>query len=166
MKYIAIGLQAVRRTILSYILVAVVPQIFAQNSPNAAAQNANSDPDILLFNDGEKLIGQLERVVGTSVTFKSDMAGEITVDASKIKELHSPRKFAVIGKDVTLGKHESRAAIPQGPVAIADQKVSVRAPSPAPERTIPLASTSYVVDESTFTKNLLSHPGFFEDWKG
>jgi hypothetical protein len=55
------------------------------------AQSASSPgPDTLLFNDGEKLIGHLERSTDTKVTFKSDMAGEITVDWSKVQELPQP----------------------------------------------------------------------------
>jgi hypothetical protein len=33
------------------------------------------DPDVLIFTNGEKLIGHLKRSNGTAVTFKSDMAG-------------------------------------------------------------------------------------------
>ena len=56
------------------------------------------EPDVLVFTNGEKLIGHLVGSTGGSVTFKSDMAGEITVDWSKVKELHSSGKFAVAEK--------------------------------------------------------------------
>src|SRR5581483_7187408 len=57
-------------------------------------QASKPGPDVLVFVDGEKLIGHLESATGASVVFKSDMAGEVTVDWSKIQELRSSEKFA------------------------------------------------------------------------
>lgn len=125
-----------------------------------------SNEDVLIFNDGEKLIGHLERAVGTSLVFKSNMAGEITVDASKVKELHTSGKFAVIGKTVTLRKKITASSIPQGTLSIENQNVQITPDSQTAVQTIPMADTGYIVNETTFTKNLLTRPGFFEDWKG
>lgn len=47
--------------------------------------------DVLILNNGEKLIGQLQRSSGSSVTFKSDTVGEVTIPWTKVQELHSPR---------------------------------------------------------------------------
>jgi hypothetical protein len=166
MRYLFPGSSPVCRTVLLGVLLTGASHAFAQSAQSASPEPRTSEPDVLLFNNGEKLIGHLVRLVGSSVVFKSDMAGEITVDVSKVKELHSPRQFAVIGKDVVIGKHESRSGIPQGPITIENQQVSVAAVSSAPQRSIPLAGTSYIVDEPTFTKNLLTPPNFFQDWKG
>ncbi len=162
----SIGLRCLRFSLLGCALVTGAFCLRAQNADNTPAKNAKPAPDVLVFNDGEKLIGHLERAVGTSVVFKSDMAGEITVDASKIKELHTSGKFAVIGKTVTLRKNVNAASIPQGTVSIADQKVQVSPTAQAPAQTIPMASTGYIVDENTFNKNLLTRPGIFQDWTG
>ncbi|MDP9169283.1 MAG: hypothetical protein M3N54_01585 [Acidobacteriota bacterium] len=54
--------------------------------------------DVLIFSNGEKLIGQLQRSNGATVTFKSDMVAEITVDWARVQEIHSTRTFAVIPK--------------------------------------------------------------------
>ncbi|HSU31884.1 MAG TPA: DUF481 domain-containing protein [Bryobacteraceae bacterium] len=166
MKYILLGLLPVRRTVLYCLLLTGVSHAFAQKSQNPATSKSNSEADVLLFNNGEKLIGHLERIVGSSVVFKSDMAGEITVDVSKVKEIHSPRQFAVIGKNVVIGKHESRSGIPQGPIRIENQQVTVSAAPSAPQQTVPLGSTRFIVDEPTFTKDLLAPPNFFQNWKG
>ena len=40
---------------------------------------ASPEPDVLIFTNGEKLIGHLKRSNGATVTFKSDMAGEVKV---------------------------------------------------------------------------------------
>jgi len=55
-----------------------------------------AEPDVLISTSEEKLIGQLESATATTVTFKSEVAGEVTVPWSKVKELHSKRRFAVI----------------------------------------------------------------------
>ena len=54
------------------------------------------DADVLLFTDGEKLTGHFVKSAGASLTFKSDALGEITVDWSKVKELQTSAKVAVI----------------------------------------------------------------------
>ncbi len=51
----------------------------------AMAQAATPQPDTIVFTNGDQLTGTFERAVGDNVLFKSDMAGEITVPFSKIK---------------------------------------------------------------------------------
>lgn len=163
---VSIPLQAVRVGALLYMLFAGVLSLQAQTDAGTSAGGGKTEPDVVIFNDGEKLIGHLERAVGTSIVFKSEMAGEITVDASKIKELHTSEKFAVIGKTVALRKHLNASSIPQGTISIANGSVQVVPAAQAPAQTIPLANTGYIVNDSTFTKNLLTRPGLLEDWKG
>jgi hypothetical protein len=138
--------------------------------PCLRAQEEKSGPkaehDVLIFIDGEKLIGHLVRSTGGSVTFKSDMAGEISVDWSKIKELHTTQPYAVVQKSVKLHKHEDAGKIPQGTISMTDQKIEVSAgPERAPQ-TVPVGNAAYVIDEATFQKAVLHHPSIFEDWKG
>ena len=47
-----------------------------------SAQDANpkEEPEVLIFADGERLLGHFEQSNGTSVKFKSDAVGEVTVD--------------------------------------------------------------------------------------
>lgn len=121
-------------------------------------------PDTLIFVDGEKLIGSLEHSTDTTVTFKSDMAGEITVEWSKVKELSSPRKFAVIEKGTHLASGKGTNGVAQGNIAVADQHIQVTSPSQPPV-TLPTSSTADVVDQATFQKAFQT-PNFFEDWTG
>ena len=123
------------------------------------------EPDVLIFTDGEKLIGHLKRSNGKSVTFKSDMAGEITVDWSKIKEFHSPQRFAVIRKDMKVRKHLDPSTITQGALSMADQKLEVNPGQGRPPQTIAVADAANVIDAADFQKDI-GRPGFFEDWKG
>lgn len=137
---------------------------FLRLSAQTRAPGAEAGSDVLIFNNGEKLIGHLEGSMGSSVTFKSDMAGEVTVDWSKIKALRSAQKFAVVRKDTKLRWHQETRDIPQGTISVADQKIEVETgPQPI---TIPVSNTNEVIDQATFDKAVLQKPGVFEDWKG
>jgi len=137
--------------------------------PNVRAQATKSEPkpepDVLLFTDGEKLIGHIVRATGDTVTFKSDMAGEITVEWKKIQELRSSQKFAVIPKDVKLQKGETDGKVPHGTIAVKDQKIEVTPSGENPPQTVAVSDAGYVVDEAAFQK-ALHRPGIFEEWKG
>lgn len=123
-------------------------------------------PDVLLFNDGERLTGHFVKSSGTNVTFKSDALGDLTVDWSKVKELESSAKVAVIPKNVKLRKRSNASTIPQGTLTVQDQQVHL-APAPAgTPQSIPLAGTGEIVDQAAFQKALTHQPGFFEAWKG
>jgi hypothetical protein len=76
--------------------------------------------DVLVFDDGERLVGKLIRSNGKSATFKSDAVGEVTVDLGKVKELQTKEAFAVIPKGVALRRGGDISKIPEGTIAVAD----------------------------------------------
>jgi len=88
-----------------------VPDLRAQTAKPGAKQ----EPDVLIFTDDEKLIGHLVRATGAAVTFKSDMAGEITVEWTKIKELRTRQPFAVVEKTSSSTGAKTRAAFRREP---------------------------------------------------
>ncbi len=120
--------------------------------------------DVLIFVDGEKLIGHLESATGSSVVFKSDMAGEVTVDWSKIQELHSSEKFAAVPKGVKLGRHDANT-VPQGTIEMTDQKLQVNTDTPAGSKTLPVGGVSNVVSEADYQK-AFERTSFLKGWKG
>lgn len=122
------------------------------------------EPDVLLFNNGEKLIGKLLRSSGGSVTFHSDSAGDITVDWAKVKELKAAGQYAVVGKGTNLRKTEVDA-IPQGKIAVQDQKILVEKKAGGTE-TIPVKDSGLIVEAGPFDKALTHQPGWLELWKG
>ena len=130
-----------------------------------AAQTPAPAPDTLVFTNGEKLIGHLVRSNGSTVTFKSDSVGEVNVDWGKIQELHSSKKFAVVGKDIKLGRRSDLTKVPQGTVSVANKTITLTPDTGAPS-TIPVADAAHVIDTDTFQKVVLHNPGFTEDWKG
>jgi hypothetical protein len=129
------------------------------------AQSPKPDPDVLLLVDGERLVGQFEQSNGASVKFKSDLVGEVTVDWSKVKELHTSAKFAVIPKNVELRKNSDTSKIPQGTIAAVDQKITVTPATGAPQ-TVNAADADHVVEETAFDNAVHRNPNFFSDWGG
>jgi Protein of unknown function, DUF481 len=122
--------------------------------------------DVLLFADGEKLTGHFVKSAGSSLTFKSDALGEITVDWSKVKELQTSAKVAVIPKGVRLRKKADAASIPEGTLSVQDQQVRLTSPPAETPRTIPLGDAGLIIDQAGFHNALEHQPGFFAAWKG
>ena len=126
----------------------------AQGRPERAA-------DVLVFTNGDQLTGTLIRSVGDKITFKSDMAGEISVPLAKIRELRSGGEFAVLRKDQPPTKAPAR----MGAVEVKDGKLSVtRAPDQV--EAIPTEQLAFVVDEPTYTKAIGNHGSFLSGWNG
>jgi hypothetical protein len=131
--------------------LAAAPALFAQ--------------DVMVFTDGERLVGKFLRSNGASATFKSDAIGEITVDWSKVKELQSSQAFAIVPKNVELKRNADTSMIPEGTIAVADQKITV---TPAAGQTliVAVADADHVIDKTAFENALQHNPGFLSDWGG
>jgi hypothetical protein len=121
----------------------------------------NPPSDVIVFTNGDQLTGTLERGVGNSIVFKSDVAGEITVSLDKIKELHSSGSFAVLRKDIPV----SRKTVIPGTLIYIDGKLTVAAPIAAPE-TVPANQIAYIIDQPTYDKELEKKPGPLYGWNG
>lgn len=126
---------------------------------------ANPEPDVLILTDGEKLVGHFEKSHGSTVTFKSDILGEVTVEWSKVQEMHSAGKFAVIGKGVVLGRYADTSAVPQGSLTKSGTNLTVEN-SGQPPKVIPVADANHVVDLPTFDRVTVHSPRFTEGWTG
>lgn len=129
------------------------------------AQASKPEPDVVVFPNGEKLIGHFESLTEGSAKFKSDTLGEITIDLSKVQELHTSGKFAVIRKDVKLARGEKDGQIPRGTISITNQTVRVEPGADQPAQNVPVANLSDIIDEASFDE-AFRRPGFFQKWKG
>jgi hypothetical protein len=127
----------------------------------AAKDPPKPPPDILTFTNGDQLTGSLERGVGDSVVFNSDMAGEVTVPLAKIKELRSSGKFVVLRKDLPI----SQRPTPSGSVVFGDKQLTIVSPSGTPT-TLPMAKIGYIIDEPTYQGELSRSPGPLHGWNG
>jgi hypothetical protein len=123
------------------------------------------EPDVLIFTNGEKLVGHLVKAHGSTVTFKSDSLGEVNVDWKKIQELHSSQTFVALNKTIKLNRKSDTSNLPEGKVSMEAQKLTVTPASGAPE-TLAVADTAHLVDQKSFEQVVLHNPGFLEAWKG
>jgi hypothetical protein len=147
------------------------------------------EPEIkeeLTLKNGDRLTGQLQDSTGTEITFKTDLAGEVTVKWENVKELKSSRDFAVIPKD--LKEARESAMVPQGAIKVGEKgimvsptsttKSEVSAAPAAPEakpgatkeaaaaKEIPTSKIAAVVDDATYRKEINTKIGFRSGWDG
>lgn len=123
-------------------------------------------PDSIVFSNGDRLSGTLVREVGGTVTFRSEMVGDIEVPWSKIKELHTNSKLAVINKSFTARHGLVPAHIPIGTLSMDEGAITVHPDNNAVIASIPVKNAQYIVDETTLHKEILHQPGFFAGWNG
>ena len=129
-------------------------------------KSADENKDVIIFKNGEKLIGRLKRSTGEKLVFKSDIVGEVTVKWSKVKALQSFNKFAVIPKNVRLNKKEEASQFPLGTLSVADQQIHV---TPAPgikPQTVAVDNSAYIISQPMFENDILNNPNFFHNWTG
>ena len=100
------------------IIVAFVMSTHALRGQNPTGSAGKTPPDVLLFKNGEKLMGQLQSATGSTVTFKSEMAGVVTVEWNKVQELQTSERFAVVPKGVTLRHADDTAKVSKGTIAV------------------------------------------------
>lgn len=140
----------------------------------------------LIFKNGDRLTGTFSSSTGDAIKFKSDLAGEVTVLWSNIKELKSNREFAVIPKDIKDSRNS--AAVPQGAIKIEEKSIAVSpvippasspdktsakqlepqipAAKPVPPLVIPTAKIGFVVDDASYLKEIHRKIGFTSGWDG
>src|ERR1700722_8722208 len=102
-------------------LAAALLPLHAQTAAPAAAPA----PDVIIFSNGDQLTGKLLREVNGSVTFHSDIAGDVTVTWDKIKSIHSGQQFAVVQQGQHVTRKTADADIAQGAVQVQDDAVKV-----------------------------------------
>lgn len=122
---------------------------------------AKPAPDVIVFTNGDQLTGTLERGVGNSVVFKSDVVGEITVSMDKVKELRSSGSFAVLKK----GEKITRTSKVPGTITYADKAITVTQPGGSPQE-VATKDVAFLVDSATYTKEVINNPGFLSGWNG
>jgi hypothetical protein len=148
--------------LLLLLLPCLAPHALHAAPPDKKA-TAKVAPDLLVFTNGDQLTGKLMHSTGKTVAFHSDMAGDVTVDWSKVKELRSARQFVVLSK----GKHwnwHSIDGVPVGSITVQSEKIEVKGPKEV--QVIPIDKTADVVDLQTYQQEAVHEGGFFRRWAG
>lgn len=129
--------------------------------PPAEDKSPKPAPDVIVFLNGDQLTGIVERGIGNSIVFKSDVAGEIMISLDKVKSLRSSGNFAVLGKNTPI----SRRAVVPGTITYADKQLTVTAPE-GTARTLPENKIAFIIDQPTYSRELVKKPGVFYGWNG
>jgi hypothetical protein len=137
--------------------------LFQQAIP-AQAQGAAAKPapDVIVFTNGDQLTGTLERAAGDSFVFKSDVVGEVTVSADKIKELHANGKFVALKKDEKI----TRTSKQPGAITYGDNAISVADTKSGAPEVIPIKNLANLIDDATYTAEVTNNPGIWYGWHG
>jgi len=121
--------------------------------------------DTITFNDGEQLAGKLISVLGGTVTFHSEILGNVTVPLEKVKTLTTTHPFAVVEKNQHVTRKTAVEQIPVGSIALQNSSVSISPPH-AEEKTFPASRIASLVDDATFHREIQSESDFFYGWAG
>jgi hypothetical protein len=147
----------------------LVPMLLCARWVGAQAPQAGAkpQPDVLILNDDERVIGHFVGSNGASITFKSDLLGNLTVDWSKIKQLQTQGQYAILPKNAQLRPHTNTSTIPQGSLAMSDQKITVTPGGGTAPLVVSVGDAGQVMEEATFRKQVEPPPiGFNQDWTG
>src|SRR5215813_5869719 len=79
-----------------FVLSLVSCTLFHTRTASAQSDTTKPAPDVIVFTNGDQLSGTLERATGNTFVFKSEIVGEVTVSADKIKELRTGGKFIAL----------------------------------------------------------------------
>ena len=147
-----------------FICVLIAPISRAQSDPKPPA--AKPEPDVLVFTNGDKLTGKLQSASGGNVLFHSDMAGDLTIPFSKVKELRSGTEFVAL-RPSRPGKYKPEGT---GTVVFAADKVvltpnAASAPSAAPT-TIAAKDLGFLIDVPSYAKEVDHHASLKTGWNG
>lgn len=118
-------------------------------------------PDVLIFTNGDRLTGKLERATGGTVVFNSDMAGELTIPFSKVKQLESGSEFVALRKGVP-GKIKPAGT---GAVTFADNTLTLQRGT-EPAQTLRVGDLGFLVDVPSYSREIDHRAGVRQGWTG
>ena len=148
----------------SLFVLSLVSGVLFHHTVAVRAQSAAAkpEPDVIVFTNGDQLTGTLERATGDSFVFKSDVVGEVTVSADKIKELHTNGRFVALKKDEKV----TRTSKQPGAMTYGDNAVSVADTKSGTPEVIPVKNLANLIDDATYTAEVTNNPGIWYGWHG
>jgi hypothetical protein len=149
---------------MAAVALMTLPLVFT--SASAAAQAAaKPGVDVLTFTNGDQLTGTLVSESGGTVVFHGDMSGDIKVEWSRIKSLHTGGKYAVISSGQKLKVGKPAPQVPVGTVSVSNDEVSVSGGG-GEVKNIPTKEAAYLVNGDDFQKAITHEPSFAHGWVG
>lgn len=144
----------------------IVCALFASARMARALPVAATEPDTIVFINGDHLSGKLLRSVKDKVQFHSDIAGDITVSWDKVKELHSSSSFVVLRKGAVMQGRHAVTNQPEGTLHVEDKKIEVTKVGASGSESIPVANADYVIDKASFDRAIRNRSSLLTGWSG
>ncbi len=151
--------------------VACIAMALSASAANRSAKTADaktpaatSQPDVLIFTNGDKLTGTLERVTAGTVFFETDGAGKLQVPWGKIQELRTDQPFAILTIAAKARHNHRNRMVPVGSFRMTHQQVTIH--TSTGDQTIPVAQITFIVDAATYNKAVEKIPGPLQGWTG
>ena len=119
----------------------------------AQAKPGDSGPDVLVLSNGDTLHGKFVSSMQGTVTFHSDVLGDLAVAWDKVKELRTAEKFAVLESGVKVHGRKEETHLPEGKLAVENQSIIIETegvPAPPP---IPTKNALYILDVAVLDKD-------------
>ena len=117
-------------------------------------------PDVIVFNNGDRISGKLTEVNDGKAAFHSDVLGDISVSLAQVKTLHTAGRFVLIQKGQKVTPATPAAQVKRGAVTIANHAVALGRNS----RAVPLAQAEYLVPQSAYDAEIHGAPGWLANW--
>jgi Protein of unknown function, DUF481 len=148
----------------SLVLAAVLPA--AVFCSQALSQAAGTEPkpapteDVLVLANGDQLTGKLLGEANGTVTFHSDMAGDLSFTWDKIKSLRTTQKFAVIEQGQHISRKTPDSNVAQGTITLQDDTVQIGG------KEIAEKNAQYLIDQESYIKQVRGSHGWGYGWGG
>lgn len=127
---------------------------------------STTSPDVVILANGDRITGTFVREVGGTVTFHSNILGDLNIPVAKIAGLSTHTPMAVIPKGTVLKHGHVPLSLPIGTLTLRDHLITVHSANNTMIQPIPLENAEYIIDKKTLDKQILGHPGFFAGWNG
>lgn len=133
---------------------------------SAAQTKSASAPDVLVLSDGDTLHGKFVSSIQGKVTFHTDSLGDVSLDWSKVKELHTTDKYAVLDKTVKFRGRKNTGTVPEGTLDVENEALTLKPDQGEAHAPVPLKKATYIMDAATINKQLTQEPGILQGWNG
>jgi hypothetical protein len=160
------SIRTVRFHKLLWLLIAAAALCTASAGSAQSSNGAQSDPDVLVLSNGDRLHGKFVKVIDGKVTFHTDAFGDMTLGWDKIKELHTSEKYAILSTQEKAPSKKVARQLPTGTVAVENQAITLQTDNGTSAPPIPVKQAQYIMDAATLDKQINHEPGFLSAWEG
>ncbi len=142
--------------------------MFTPICARAVAQDSKSSPapDTVVLSNGDTLHGKFVNEINGTVTFHSDVLGDLQLSWDKIKELHTSQPFAVINKNIQIRVGKELAKVPVGTVEVSDSKLTIHPENSQQLVSLPVKDVPFILSQDLLNNKIRHKRSFIQGWAG